>query len=169
MANNNYPTAKNRSEDKRFFGLPYRITKHPNFTLVSAQGVKLLVDIGRQYMGSNNGDLCATWSIMSKRGWKSKETLSDAVQELEHYGLIVMTQEGGRNKPNLYALAWRKIDKSKMPDYWKVGQIPGSWKNNAKKFIKPSTIRRDRKKKVRNACQISTGNVAVLRPIKSQQ
>jgi len=31
-------------------------------------------DLGRQYNGKNNGDLCATWSMMAKRGWSSRST-----------------------------------------------------------------------------------------------
>jgi len=164
-----YEKGKARSAETRYLGIPYRILIHPNFARISPHAVKLLVDIGMQYMGANNGDLCATWSAMVKRGWRSKETLSDAIQELEAYGLIVLTQQGGRNKPNLYALSWLLVDKSKRPKFWKTNQIPGTWKAEVKNFIKPSAIRRAarkaqeaKKKKVRSTGQVATSNVTVL-------
>ena len=49
---------------------------------LSAYGTKLLVDLLSQYKGNNNGDLCATYSILQQRGWRSKGTLSKAIKEL---------------------------------------------------------------------------------------
>jgi hypothetical protein len=120
----------NRSKThSSFFGLPKAVLNHTNYLRLSAKAVKLLMDLGVQYNGFNNGDLCATWSMMQKRGWKSRSTLYDALQELLHYGLIMVSRQGGKHAASLYALTWNKIDecKSKL-DIQHTLQPPGNWK-----------------------------------------
>jgi len=70
----------------------------------------LLLDIGAQYRGNNNGDLAAPWSWMRARGWKSKDTLKRALDELLQAGMIELTRQGGLHCPNLYAVTWIGID-----------------------------------------------------------
>jgi len=156
-----YPQAKGRSSGGRHFRIPHQVSGHPNFIKLTAYPNKLLIDLGRQFVGSNNGDLCATWSLMEGRGWKSRETLNDALRELEYYGFIVMTQQGDRKKPTLYALGWRNIDKATGEHRELLNTMPNSWKAERKKFIKPSTRRTSKNKKAkksvtRNAGQTST-------------
>jgi hypothetical protein len=95
---------------ERFFGIPYNMLQSPNYIRLSGNAIKLLVDLGMQYNGSNNGDLCATWSMMKERGWKSKSTLYHSIQELVHYGLIFKSSQGGRHKPTLYCLTWKNVN-----------------------------------------------------------
>ena len=90
--------------------LPNPLIRHPNMTMLSPYGVKLLIDLGAQFSGYNNGYLCASWSLMKDRGWKSPTTLHKAMLECEYYGLLVRTQSGGLNKPNLHAFTWRRIN-----------------------------------------------------------
>ena len=92
------------------FVIPYTLLRHPNFTRLSPYGNKLILDLARQYSGFNNGYLCASRSLMRQCGWRSSVTLFTATLECEHYGLLVRTQQGGRNKPNLHAFSWRRID-----------------------------------------------------------
>jgi hypothetical protein len=75
--------------------------------------VKLLIDIGAQYRGDNNGDLTTAWSVKKERGWKSRDTLSRAQKELEAGGWISRTRQGGRNMPTLWALSFCAIDECK--------------------------------------------------------
>ena len=102
--------AKGRQKNPPGLWLQHRILDSRNYAALSSKAVKLLVDIGTQYRGKNNGDLTATWELMKLRGWKSKATLSDARDELIHYGFLILTRQGGRMKPNLYALSWQPID-----------------------------------------------------------
>jgi hypothetical protein len=102
-----------RSESGSFLGLPHAVLESPNFTLLSAHAVKLLVDLGAAYRGNNNGDLCCTWKLMQRRGWKSRDTLDRARRELLHFGLIELTRQGGMHCPSLYALTWKPIDECK--------------------------------------------------------
>jgi hypothetical protein len=93
------------------FVIPVPLIRHPNYRLVSPWAHKLLADLSTQYSGFNNGCLCAAWTLMKERGWNSRTTLAKACAELEHYRLIERTQQGGRNRPNLYAFTWRRIDR----------------------------------------------------------
>lgn len=110
MANKQLQRSKNRSGEGGFFAIPHSVTASSNFIKLSAHGVKLLIDLGGQYRGKNNGDLCATWSLMKKRGWKSRSTLNKALNELLHYRFIVKTRQGGQHAASLYALTWKNID-----------------------------------------------------------
>jgi hypothetical protein len=101
---------KGRQESDCFFALPRRIIRGPEYARLSAHAVKLLVDLGAQYYGSNNGDLCASWTLMRERGWRSKATLHRAIKELRTANWIVVARQGGRNKPSLYALTFRRIN-----------------------------------------------------------
>ncbi len=94
------------------FIVPYTLLRHRNFTRLSAHGHKLIHDLAAQYSGFNNGYLCASFSLMQSQGW-CKETLWRTTRELEHYNLIIRTQQGGQNKPNLHALTWHRIDEKK--------------------------------------------------------
>ena len=75
------------------------------------QARALLVDVAVQYCGTNNGDLSPSWTLMHKRGWKSRETLNRALRELRHYVFLDLTRQGGlHHKASLYALTWQAVD-----------------------------------------------------------
>lgn len=101
---------KGRSDSGGFFGIPHNVLRSPNYPSLSAHSVKLLVDMGGQYRGANNGDLSAAWRILHPLGWKSRDTLTRALAELLHFGFIEKTRQGGLNRCSLYALTWKPID-----------------------------------------------------------
>ena len=159
------------SSDGGYFGLPKHILRHPNFINLSVHAIKLLIDLGEQYGGMNNGDLCATWSMMHKRGWRSPETLNAKLKELKHYGFIVETQLGGLTTPNLYAFTWRKIDKASKDSDFNVGETPNLWKQSKAKFRADTTQKRRarKKKQLRLPYKPATATVSIndnLRVIK---
>lgn len=121
---------KGRQENGRFTMFPHAVLNAPNFLKLSAHACKLLFDLAVQTRGNNNGDLCAAWTVMHPRGWKSHETLEKAIRDLEHFGFLERTRQGGRNKPNLYALTWEKIDHcdGKLDARTLTGVAPGLWK-----------------------------------------
>jgi hypothetical protein len=102
--------AKGRRVTGTYFGLPHAVMDTPNYRALSAPAVKLLNDVGRQYRGFNNGDLCITWRVMQPRGWKSRDTLYRAKTELLRAGMIELTRQGGLHCCNLYALTWQPVD-----------------------------------------------------------
>jgi hypothetical protein len=93
-----------------YFHLPNALTEHPDFIALSGSAVKLLIEIGRQFNGGNNGDLCASISILAKRGWTSNNKLSRAKKELIERGWIIKTKKGGLGLgPDLFAITWQPI------------------------------------------------------------
>jgi hypothetical protein len=112
MAKKNKHLNRRRRSD-RFFMVPKRVFDHEDFILLSARGLKLLVDLLVQYSGYNNGDLCGAMSLMKVRGWNSNDQLHKAKKELIDRKLIVVSRQGGRKKATLYALTWLSIDDCK--------------------------------------------------------
>jgi len=110
MGRNKKASAWGEIDGGAAFVIPMTMLRHKNCTRLSAHANKLILDLARQYSGFNNGYLCASWSLMKAAGWKSSHTLQKATLEAEHYRIIVRTQQGGLNRPNLHALTWRKID-----------------------------------------------------------
>ena len=101
---------KGRQTTSPFLMLPFHVLEHDRFRNLSPRATKLVIDIGSQYRGANNGDLCAPLSIMRGRGWTSSDQLHKAKRELIGKEVIILTRQGGLNKANLYALSWFQID-----------------------------------------------------------
>lgn len=121
-----------KSKSSRYFALPWSIIQNEHFTKLSPIAKALFIDLAAQYNGFNNGDLCASWSVMKKRGWKSKATLQKAINELLSYGLIIMSRYGGKfNRiANLYAFTFLKIHECNGKIQIKPTKAPlGAWKN----------------------------------------
>ena len=96
---------------KGFFHLHRPLLDCEDFISLKGNSIKLLIDLGSQFNGYNNGDLCASLSVMRKRGWNSNQQLAKALKELLERNLIVQTKQGGLNLgPNLYAITWQPID-----------------------------------------------------------
>lgn len=132
--------------------VPLTLLRHDNFTRLSPWANKLVLDLARQYTGFNNGYLCASRTLMGKCGWRSSNTLQRAVAELEHYGIVMRTQQGGRNRPTLHALTWRRIDEKpgkpldvrptpKPLDLWKEPQAPFVRTTGGRKERRRATLR----------------------------
>lgn len=106
---------RNRKRSEQFMGIPYSVLDSQNFIRLSPNGIRLLIDLYRQYNGRNNGDLSAALTLMRKRGWKSQTTLSKCVKELLDADLIQKTREGYfqgsvSSQCALYAVTWRGVD-----------------------------------------------------------
>ena len=97
-----------------FAGIPHIVLEHPDFLRLPNRARALLLDVVYQFNGRNNGDLTVAFGFMSKRGWRSKETLSKAVNDLVSANLIIKTRQGRFQNPgascDLYALTWKPID-----------------------------------------------------------
>ncbi len=101
---------KSRKERGSFIAIPKVILESDQYAALKGNAVKLLIDLSAQYNGSNNGDLCAAWSVMKKRGWRSKGTLHNSIIELISAGFILLTRQGGRHRPSLYAVSFKSVD-----------------------------------------------------------
>lgn len=101
---------KGRKNTSPFVRLDHRMLDHPDYLNLSHPAKALLTDMLRQYNGNNNGDFCVTLSVMSKRGWTSNDTLRRALNQLIAANLVMLTRQGGRHKPSLYAVTFLNID-----------------------------------------------------------
>ena len=125
-----------RQTTNSFLSLPHHVLNHENFRCLSPRATKLAIDIAAQYRGNNNGDLCATLSVMQGRGWKSSDQLAKAKKELLEKDVIRIARQGGfPKKASLYALTWFPIDdcKGKL-DTKATTTSPVNWK---KKVLTP--------------------------------
>lgn len=99
--------------------LPNAVLSSPRYIKLSWAAKALLTYIAGQYNHHNNGDLCATVSMLEKYGFKSRDTLTRSLKQLENNGLIYKTRVGGKdwakgtNLPTLYAITWQPIDECK--------------------------------------------------------
>lgn len=93
-----------------FIELPDTMLDSPQYAALNPYAVKLLIDIVRQYNGCNNGGLYATWKIMQKRGWKSRDTLTKSINALLNAGFIIKTKQRGRSGASLYAIPWEAVN-----------------------------------------------------------
>lgn len=116
-----------------FVALPVAVLKSEKISQLSPIACKLLFEFLRQYgeqSGMNNGDLGAALKTLSPRGWTSSSNLNKAIKELLNSGFIVIAEQGGRNKPSLYALSFYAVDE--CMDKW------GHSKHSLKPSSKPS-------------------------------
>ncbi len=154
---------KGRRESGNFTLIPHAVQDCANWSACSGTAIKLVCELARRYNGRNNGDLGAALTVLKRRGWKSPTTLNNALRELRHYGLILLTRQGGLNFPNLYALTWHAIDEcgGKL-ECAATTTPPGDWKEpRAERFKRPP--KRPRKQ---NA---NTESVAVRYGIRSSK
>ena len=120
---------KARRESGSFLALPRVIVDSDEYAALSAHSVKLLIDLFAQFRGKNNGDLCAAFTVMKCRGWKSRGTLHRATRELVDSGWIILSRQGGRNKPSLFGLSFLAIDECKGKlDISETTAPPGTWR-----------------------------------------
>ena len=105
-----YKQGKRRRGLPPFAAFPREVLNHPNFAALSVRAKALLFPITEQYKGWNNGDLCATLSVLRKHGWTSNDQLRKALKELLEAGFLIQTRQGRRpNVPSLYAISWEPI------------------------------------------------------------
>jgi hypothetical protein len=105
---------KRKPAIKSFAGIPRIVMDTDDYKNLNGNAIKLLLEFAYQYRGNNNGDLSAPFSRMRKRGFKSKETLGNALKSLQGANLIIKTRDGMFLNPGgrcaLYALTWQPID-----------------------------------------------------------
>jgi hypothetical protein len=119
--------AKSKRDPGGFVPLPNIVIRSEQFAHLSAHAVKLLVDLLAQYNGGNNGDLCATWTVMQPRGWRSRDTLAKALVELIDRGFVTQTRQGGRHAPSLYAITFYALDEQPKLDVRGAAYPRGAW------------------------------------------
>lgn len=98
-------------DGSRFVLLPHVVMDSPAYLNLSFSATTMLVDVARQYSGSNNGKLVLCDKALKRRGWNSHATITKAKRELIEAGLLFLTRQGYRpNKASWYALTWLSLD-----------------------------------------------------------
>lgn len=130
---------KGRRESGTFTAIPHALQDCANWRQCSGTGIKLLLDLARQFNGRNNGDLCAALSVLRPHGWNSPDTVGNALRELRHYGFLLLTRQGGLHGPSLYALTWYAIDEcgGKLTCAHQTSVAPGGWREPRERFKRP--------------------------------
>lgn len=94
--------------------LPKALMEQQDFRELTPSATKVLMVLGCQYNGRNNGDLAATATMLKPWGGMAKGTLARALKELQERRIIYKTRYHRKGKdgakPTLYALTWREID-----------------------------------------------------------
>lgn len=111
------PKFKGTKYTEPFVGIVRSVFESPAFVDLSPFACKLLLELAGQYRGDNNGNLTVAWSIVSKRGWRSRTTLWRAKAELLEAGFIYSTRKGRMPSTcELLALTWFPLDVSNKFD-----------------------------------------------------
>ena len=112
------PKFKGSKYTEPFVGIVRSVFDSPAFTALSPFACKLLLELAGQYRGDNNGNLTVAWSIVSKRGWRSRTTLYRAKKELINAGFAYVTRKGHMPSTcELLALTWFPLDVNKKFDH----------------------------------------------------
>lgn len=155
--------SKGRRESGTFTALPHAIQDCANWRQCSATAIKLLCDLARQYNGRNNGDLCAAMTTLRPYGWTRSGTVLLALAELRHYGFLLLSRQGGLNRPSLFAVTWRAIDEcgGKLTCAASTQVAPANWKEPRERFKRPP--------KKRNATTPSVADRYAIRSSESKK
>lgn len=96
------------------FMLPKALMAHPDFREISSSAQKVLMVLGYQFNGRNNGDLSATHIMLQDWGGMAKATLAASLRELQERNLIVKTRTNYKGRDGarcaLYALTWAPVN-----------------------------------------------------------
>jgi len=110
LSRKNHKKHAEKRERGWFVPMPHAVLRSAEFAALSPPAKALLLDFLAQYTGSNNGDMCAAWSIMQPRGWRSRDSLGRALRELLEGSWAIKTRQGGRRTASLFAVTMFEID-----------------------------------------------------------
>ena len=116
-----------RGKSHSFLALRHDIIGSDEWASLDSSALKLLIDLGAQFRGSNNGDLCP--ALLRPR-WKSEQKLTRALKILVRDGWLIKTRQGGLGMgPDLYGLTWLPIDASERHDHPGEHVASDKWRN----------------------------------------
>src|SRR4051794_40248270 len=78
----------------RFLALPHLVLDSPNYRELGHVARSLLVDVGRQYTGHNNGKLVVCAKYLAPLGWRSADVITRAKKHLLASELLIETRIG---------------------------------------------------------------------------
>lgn len=127
--------SKGRKTTGSFLKLDKALLAHPNFVNLTPRAVKLLVDLGYYYNGSNNGDITTAMTMMKVRGWRSNSNLVAALEELLYYQFVKITRQGHKGICSLVLLTFFPVNEAKGKHSFRTTPIaPNDYKATKKRF-----------------------------------
>jgi hypothetical protein len=112
-----------------FLAMPHSVLDSVAFTALPGLAKALLLELGRQLNGSNNGHLHASQAYLGRRGWTSHRQIAKHLQALVDHGLVVETHKGGLNiGPTRYAVTWLPVSDYSGLDIAHGSFAPGAWR-----------------------------------------
>lgn len=123
---------KQRNRDGlRFAAMPHVVLDSPAYQSLGFAARALLLELARQFTGTNNGRLVLCRKALEPRGWNSDNTVNRAKKELIDAGLLVVTRQGQRpNKASWYGLTWLGLDWVPDMDIKQTGFERGAYLQN---------------------------------------
>lgn len=104
-------------DGRNFAALPWDVIDSAAYRSLSHPARSLLIDLLRQFRGSNNGQLLLTTKVLAPLGWRSVDVVLRARDDLVRVGLLHLTVQG--RKPSWaswYALTFLHLDQSEGYD-----------------------------------------------------
>lgn len=112
----------------RFVALPNILLDSTAYLTLSFSSRALLIDLARQYTGTNNGRLSLCDKVLRPRGWTSPTTVHRAKRELQEAGFLCETRKGQKpNKASWFALTWYSLDWSQEMDISRTAFIRSAY------------------------------------------
>jgi len=108
--------------------IPHAVMDGNAFKGASYPAKSLLFELMRQHSGKNNGHLQLSFSWLQGRGWKSRDVIQRARDELIERGLLIQTRQGGLNiGASRYAVTWLHIMNYVGLEIQGKDYHPGAW------------------------------------------
>lgn len=131
--NKRYKGAAKKRDSGRFIQLPCVVLESAAYRGLNHAARSLLTDLAMQYVGDNNGALVACEKYLKPLGWKSNQSVTRALKELQDAKLIQQTRLGMRpNRAAWYALTWLALDDLDGMDITSQQFDRGSYRRNEK-------------------------------------
>ena len=107
-----FKQSKQKRDGERHIALPHVVIDSPSYRALGYAARALLIDIARQYTGTNNGKLVACDKALKPMGWNSNQTIARGLRELQDAKLLIQTRMGMRpNRAAWFALGYYALDK----------------------------------------------------------
>ena len=115
MSRNKYPGKPHKRAKGQYIGLPYSMLKHPAFRALSADAVRVLIEMHLGFHGMNNGQI--GFSIRQAQDClrSGKERAVRAMNQLQEYGFIICHAQSSFNMKSKKSREW-EITFQQMPN-----------------------------------------------------
>ena len=106
MARRKLPTKPHKRSSAQFVPVPYDMLKHPNFRRLSADAVRVWLEMHLGYYGINNGEIGFSVRQAADCLHSGSGKASKAINELIEARFIVCTRDSSFNMKTRRARGW---------------------------------------------------------------